>query len=235
MGEPGIDPFDPSIRLGCPAYTQYVPTGLSATAPTDHAVQEIVPAFCLDRYEVINEAYDEYVWNHQYVPSFGCFVKDCDTGEPSLVDAANAPDILAQRYQSLLDGRRTCGVEVRPLIASDLRSVPEHLGGEEQPAVNVSWDEAQAYCVARGGNLPTLAQFHRAPEAAYGLTIGVSDWVVDDAPNPQAGWEESTRLTYGVRWPFASLRGHYLATYYRTQSGNEDIGFRCAFTPLVAE
>ncbi len=50
------------------------------------------------------------------------------------------------------------GCAIDPLIVGDERL----LASDDLPQVNVTWDEAQAFCATRGGTLPTEAQWERA-------------------------------------------------------------------------
>jgi formylglycine-generating enzyme len=43
-----------------------------------------------------------------------------------------------------------------------LRPYGDALGADDEPAVHVSWSEAQAFCAAAGGRLPTAAEWRRA-------------------------------------------------------------------------
>ncbi len=50
------------------------------------------------------------------------------------------------------------GCAIDPLIAGDER----HVASDDLPLVNVTWDEAEAFCAWRGGRLPTEAEWERA-------------------------------------------------------------------------
>jgi formylglycine-generating enzyme len=58
-------------------------------------------------------------------------------------------------------------------------------GAEDEPAVHVSWDEAQAFCAAAGGRLPTYEEWR---SAAY----------TEARPTPTAGFETGRTYEYPV-------------------------------------
>lgn len=181
--------------------------------------------FCIDQTEVTNADYEDSAIGQQGMSLFGLFAKECETDEIVLVDHSNDPVVLTRRYRSLIDGVHICGVEVKPLLATDLRGVPETLSGPDQPAVNVSWEEARAYCEAEGGRLPMQREFTQAyanDARQNDMDQNDMEWMFDHTPHqrhpyPGKGPQEPP-LKYAA---------------YNAQEGNEETSFRCVY-PLDA-
>lgn len=170
-------------ELKCPAGRVLIPDsrfmmGSDGVLPSDekprHEVR--VNAFCIDNHEVTNADYDRFVGNARGIqPQFELIAKSCGTGAISVVARSSNKQTLALAKRNLLDGQNVCGLEVRDVTPAGVeRKSPEGFDGPNQPVVNVNWHEANAYCEAQGGRLPTEAEWERAaigPSKGYNRNI----------------------------------------------------------------
>ncbi len=67
-----------------------------------------------------------------------------------------------------IDGIEVCEIKEEPLYLASMPNLPEGFDGDDQPMVNVSWFEANAYCEFYGMKLPTEAQFERGARGLSG-------------------------------------------------------------------
>jgi gamma-glutamyl hercynylcysteine S-oxide synthase len=200
------------------------------SGPQDQRPQHEVrlPAFRIDRIEVTNTAFAEYL-NALKLEVSGSF----DIGR---IDAANASDTS---YALLAEGREGSGRY--PIIALDdeqSRIVLEEgrftaaPGYEDHPVAETTWAGARAYCLWRGGDLPSEAQWEAAargtddrlypwgdapPDAATvfisgqsgvtgrvgGRLAGASPFGVLDMSGSMAEWTLSLKLPY----PYSATDG----------------------------
>jgi formylglycine-generating enzyme required for sulfatase activity len=134
-------------------------------------------------------------------------------------------EVTVAAYRACVAGG---GCSLDPLIDDDERYlVPDW------PLVNVTWDEAQAYCRWRGGALPTEAQWERA---ARGDTESIYPWGDTSRPNdlnhgqPRAETERKLDRTANIEPyegnPDASDGARYLAPVGSYRWGEGPYGTR---------
>jgi len=115
-----------------------------------------------------------FVWRN--IPAgaswMGCVPGDarCDGAEqPRVPTRMSAPFQMMDREVSGGDFRAFAAATARPMPRQ-----PEWYANDTHPAVNVTWDEAQAYCAWAGGRLPTEPEWEHA--ARGGLDGRLFPW-----------------------------------------------------------
>ena len=136
------------------------PAPLSTTAETPALPVSVPPA--------------RFVWrNIPTGPSWmGCVPADtrCDSAEQPRV-----PTQISEPFQ-MMDREVTAGDfrSFAPATSRQMPRQPEWYADDAHPAVNVTWDEAQAYCAWASGRLPTEAEWEHA--ARGGLDGRLFPW-----------------------------------------------------------
>jgi hypothetical protein len=155
------------------------PLRFTATRPT-----HIEPVLGLSAKSLLNSTGD-VVWLNASEPSpivwrsipagaswRGCVPDDtrCDTAEqPRVQTRIAAPFEMMAREVTAGDFRAYAAGTARPMPRQ-----PEWYADDRHPVVNVTWDEAQAYCTWAGGRLPTEAEWEHA--ARGGLDGRLFPW-----------------------------------------------------------
>ncbi len=119
------------------------------------------------------------------------------------------------------------GLDRKPVSAAEFgaflrggKSVPNKGAPQKEPAVNLNWHKAGAYCAAQGKRLPSAQEWIAACEARE-LTFPwwIWEWTTTDADRGEAGF----KILCGPG-PSTCECTHA----YHTTWSNEVKGFRCA-------
>ena len=132
--------------------------------------------FCIDETEVSNAQYDRYDAaksgaGFELIASYGSATSVVARGD----DAAT---LRRQGGQLITNDSTVTGVEVQSVVPSTERTELLALArkpafaGPNQPAVFVDWNEANTYCEAKGGTLPTGDQWEKAARGPQGYEYG---------------------------------------------------------------
>ena len=132
--------------------------------------------FCIDETEVSNAQYDRYDAaksgaGFELIASYGSATSVVARGD----DAAT---LRRQGGQLITNDSTVTGVEVQSVVPSTERTELLALArkpafaGPNQPAVFVDWNEANTYCEAKGGTLPTGDQWEKAARGPQGYDYG---------------------------------------------------------------
>jgi formylglycine-generating enzyme required for sulfatase activity len=160
----------------CPGGMVYIPKGKFKMGsengrPDEKPMREVfVSGFCMDKYTVTNENYSEYEAKKK-VPKFKLVASACDSGEKSIVARGDDAKVLLEKHKKILDREKVCALAVEREATPNYKS-PQRFDDPYQPAVLVNWHEADAYCRAKGGRLPTEAEREKAARGPQGFEYG---------------------------------------------------------------
>jgi formylglycine-generating enzyme required for sulfatase activity len=102
------------------------------------------------------------------------------------------------RYEVTAGAYRDCvadaGCAFAPLVTGDTRYLDDEL-----PMVNVTWDEAAAYCAWRGKRLPTEAEWEKAARGPRGWRWPWGNHDRADGANHGRSEDDAVKLTRGRR------------------------------------
>lgn len=113
----------------------------------------------------------------------GCFVMGGERGEPDEQPAAS------QCFD------RAFWIDVTE-VTNHAYGSAGYFEGDQRPRESVNWFDAGAYCAARGGRLPTEAEWEYAARGPASLTYPWGDEFVNE--NAVSSWVETARQTEAV-------------------------------------
>ena len=151
------------VKIPAGRYPIGDPDGRNSARPTH---QLTLPAFAIDRTEVTNAAFAEYL-----------NALELDVRRPFAATEASRADFGAQTWPQLLEEGRADGFY--PIIGLDDRQVrigyrngafwPAD-GYADHPVAETTWRGARDYCRWRGARLPTEAEWEAAARGTMGRT-----------------------------------------------------------------
>jgi len=203
VGDPNSPAASPPIQISLtlsptgqtPTNMVYVPGGayrlVGSRRPTDAQIQ--LASFHVDKYEVSNQEYKEFVTSGGYLKKE--FWKHPFVKEGRVISLENA--MLELRDRTGLPGPRGWSNQDYPN------------GKERHPVTGITWYEAAAYAAFRGKTLPTVFQWEKAARNGVSVALGnIMPWgflttITDRANLNSSGTVPSGTFEFGIS-PFGA-------------------------------
>jgi formylglycine-generating enzyme required for sulfatase activity len=192
-----------------------------------HAVE--LPSFYLDRYEVTNAQYREFVARTNRNPPANWlksgYVLSLRQKDLSHVDNQHLRALAAKVFKIDADANKLDHTEL-------LKVIQERVAAHDPlPVTEVSWDDAHDYCQWAGKRLPTEAEWEKgargqaASEFPWGndWKAGISnsgDEAWDDGVAPVGSYKED-KSTYGVMDMGGNV-SEWVADWYQPYPGSQE-------------
>lgn len=193
-----------------------------------HAVE--LPSYYLDRYEVTNAQYREFVARTKHEPP-KYWLKNGYVLSMRENELAHVDD---QHLRSLVSKVLKLDVDSNTLDhAALLKAIGERYNAVNQlPVVEVSWNDARDYCKWAGKRLPTEAEWEKAARGAQanefpwgnewkaGISnVGDESW--DDGVAPVGSYKED-KSAYGVM-DMGGNASEWVADWYQPYPGSHEV------------
>ncbi len=169
----------------CPIPAGTFKMGSTNGDPDEQPVREIeLSAYKMMKHPVTVREYRAYLAEKGEGDRFKALIKGCGAdakwrtvenkkGQGKVKTRKDAAGLLRGK----IDGKKVCEAKIETITPASMLKLDEGFDGDDQPMVEVSWPEADAYCKFYGMELPSEAQWERgardlAGDKEYGTSSG---------------------------------------------------------------
>lgn len=192
------------------------------------AHQKNLPAFLIDRYEVTNAQYEQFVLAAGHTPPMAWasngYVLNSREKDLSQLDLERLRRLVVKGFRLDMDSTKLGKEQLLAAIHKRLREL------DKEPVTNVSWNDADAYCRWAGKRLPSEAEWEKAARGSNSNEFPWGNkWVAGKTNAGEEMWNDGVapvgsystdKSPYGV-YDMAGNVSEWVEDWYQPYPGSD--------------